>query len=238
MISCRALSMTYGAFHALDRLDLEVQPGEICALLGPNGAGKSTTLKLMAGLLAPTSGSVIVAGANPREARDAIGVMPENLGLFEELTVEEHLLLTADIYGEPKDRIGQLLRVLSLEKGRNTYVGRCSHGMRKKTSFVMALLQNPRVLLLDEPFEAVDPVSARMMFDILRDAARNRGITVLLTSHILSIIERLADRFALIGGGKLIHTATAGMPAGKLEELYFELVEPPVAERLEWLGSA
>jgi ABC-2 type transport system ATP-binding protein len=186
----------------------------------------------------PTSGSVTVADLNPRDAKSVIGVMPENLGLFEDLTVEEHLLLTADVYHAPKDRIAQLLRVLSLEKGRDVLASQCSHGMRKKTSFAMALLHNPRVLLLDEPFEVVDPVSALMMFEILQDAAHHRGITVFLTSHILSIIERLADRFGLIRGGKLIHTATADMPAGQLEQLYFELVEPPLSEKLEWLGSA
>jgi ABC-2 type transport system ATP-binding protein len=238
MISCRSLTMTYGTFRALDGLNLDVPAGEICALLGPNGAGKSTALKLLAGLQAPTSGSVTVAGLSPKDAKQTIGVMPENLGLFEDLTVEEHLLLTADIYGAPKARIVQLLRVLSLEKGRATFAKQCSHGMRKKTSFAMALLHNPQVLLLDEPFEAVDPVSARMMFELLQDAAHHRGVTVFLTSHILSIVERLADRFALIRGGKLVHTATADLPAGKLEELYFEIVEAPVSERLAWLGSA
>jgi ABC-2 type transport system ATP-binding protein len=142
-------------------------------MLGPNGAGKSTALKLMAGLQEPTSGSVTIAGLRPRYSKQAIGVMPENLGLFEDLTVEEHLLLTADIYDAPKARIGQLLRVLNLEKGRDTFASQCSHGVRKKTAFAMALLHNPLVLLLDEPFEAVDPVSARVMFELLREAAQN-----------------------------------------------------------------
>src|SRR4030095_12051370 len=163
MISCRSLTMRYGNFCALESLNLDVQVGEICALLGPNGAGKSTTLKLLAGLQKPTSGSVTVSGLNPQDAKQDIGVMPENLGLFEELTIEEHLLLTVDIYTAPKTRINQLLRVLSLQEGRDTFASQCSHGMRKKTAFAMALLHKPRVLLLDEPFEAVDPVSARMM---------------------------------------------------------------------------
>ena len=123
--------------------------------------------------------------------------------------------------------------MLSIEKGRKTYARDCSHGMRKKTSFAMALLHNPQVLLLDEPFEAVDPVSARMMFELLRDAAA-RGVTVFLTSHILTIIEKLANRVALIRGGKLVYCDT---PPQDLEALYFELVESPVTEKLEWLGS-
>src|SRR5580658_8769242 len=132
MISCRSLTMRYGSFCALESLNLDVQAGEIVALLGPNGAGKSTTLNLLAGLQIPTSGSVMVADLNPQDAKQAIGVMPENLGLFEELTIEEHLLLTADIYNAPKTRIDQLIRVLSLEKGRDSFASQCSHGMRKK----------------------------------------------------------------------------------------------------------
>ncbi len=230
--------MRYGGFCALDNLNIHVQTGEICTLLGPNGAGKSTTLKLLAGLQKPTSGSATVLGLKPQDAKQFVGVMPENLGLFADLTVEEHLLVTADIYNAPKERIDQLLRMLSLDKSRKTFAGQCSQGMRKKTSFAMALLHNPRVLLLDEPFETVDPVSARVMFELLRDASHSHGVTVLLTSHIFSIVEHLTDRFAFMRSGKLIYTATADLPAGKLEELYFDLVEPPVSEKLGWFGSA
>ncbi|MEZ5398500.1 MAG: ABC transporter ATP-binding protein [Bryobacteraceae bacterium] len=236
MISCRSVTMRYGEFRALDGFDLEVADGEVFVLLGPNGAGKSTTLRILAGLQIPTSGAVIVGGVHPRDAKTTIGVMPENLGLFEDLTVEEHLELTVDIYGAPHERIGQLLRVLGLEHGRGKLARQCSHGMRKKTSFAMALLPNPRVLLLDEPFEAVDPVSTRVMFDLLRDAAHGHGVTVFLTSHILPLVERLADRFGLMRGGKLVHTGAAGEAGRSIEELYFDLVEPPLTEKLEWLG--
>jgi len=237
MIACRDLTMRYGDFCALDKLDLEVQPGEICAIIGPNGAGKSTTLKLLAGLQKPTSGSATVLNSNPREVKHAIGMMPENLGLFEDLTVEEHLLLTADIYQAPKERIPQLLRALNLENRRATFARDCSHGMRKKTSFAMALLPNPRVLLLDEPFEAIDPVSTRTMLEVLRRAAQEAGLAVLLTSHIFSVVEHLADRLALLRGGKLVYTGSSALSAGSIEELYFELVESPGSERLDWLGS-
>ena len=236
-ISCRSLTMRYGNFCALDGLDLDVQPGEICALLGPNGAGKSTTVKILAGLQKPTSGSAAILGLTPKDAKLSVGVVPETLGLFEELTVKEHLSLTADIYGVPKTRVSQLVRVLGLENAVGTFARDCSQGMRKKTALAMALLQNPRVLLLDEPFETLDPAVARTTLDLLRDAAHHRGITILLTSHNFSITENLADRFALIHAGKLIHTATADLPAKKLEELYFELVGPSITEKLEWLGS-
>jgi len=235
MIACRNVTMEFGAFRSLDNFSLDVARGGICELLGPNGAGKSTTLKILAGLLASTAGTVTIDGRNPRDAKHLLGVMPENLGLFDDLTIEEHLLLTCDIYGAPRERIRQLLRVLSIEKGKNTPASECSHGMRKKTSFAMALLPNPRILLLDEPFEAVDPVSARLMFDVLRDAAK-RGVAILLTSHMLSIVERLADRVALLREGKLVHCGP--LDDASLEQKYFELVEAPLTETLEWFGSS
>src|SRR5476649_526685 len=157
MISCRNLTRRFGDFTAVNGLTLDVPAGAICAFLGPNGAGKSTTVKMLTGLLAPTSGDVEVCGldvtAKPIELKRRIGVLPEDLGLFDDLTVEEHLLLTGSVYGlekrESRARTDQLLRALSLEHGRNTFAAACSHGMRKKTSFAMALLPNPRVLFLD-----------------------------------------------------------------------------------------
>lgn len=244
MISCRDLTRRFGDFTAVDRLTLEVAKGTICAFLGPNGAGKSTTIKMLSGLLAPTSGEAKVCGLNvtrdPLAIKRKIGVLPENLGLFDDLTVEEHLLLTGQIHGLPRAvtlaRIEQLLRALSLEQGRDTFASKCSHGMRKKTAFGMALLPNPEVLLLDEPFEAIDPVTSRIMHEVLVKAAR-RGATVFLTSHILSVAERIANQFVIIRGGKMVWNAPAGELPRSLEELYLELAESPVTEELEWLGS-
>jgi len=245
MISCRDLTRRFGDFTAVDRLTLDVASGTICALLGPNGAGKSTTVKMLTGLLPPTSGQATVAGLDV--AKDAlrikrrIGVLPEDLGLFDDLTVEEHLLLTGRLYGlnnqESHSRTAQLLRVLSLTEGRDTFAGYCSHGMRKKTSFAMALLPNPQVLFLDEPFEAVDPVTAKIMHDLLIKVA-GHGVTVFLTSHILSIAERIANQFIMIRAGKMVWNSTAAELPQSLEDHYFDLVEAPVAEDLEWLGPA
>src|ERR1043166_3029506 len=190
MISCRNLTRRFGEFTAVDDLTFEVAPGAICAFLGPNGAGKSTTVTVLTGLLPPSSGEVRVCGLNartdPLELKRRIGVLPEDLGLFDDLTVEEHLLLTGSVYGverhEARSRAGQLLHALSLEHGRHTFAASCSHGMRKKTAFAMALLPNPQVLFLDEPFEAVDPVTAKIMRDLLQSVARH-GVTVFLTSR-------------------------------------------------------
>jgi len=245
MISCRNLTRRYGDFTAVDGLNLEVDAGGICTFLGPNGAGKSTTVKMLTGLLAPTSGSVEVCGldavSNPLELKRRIGVLPEDLGLFDDLTVEEHLLLTGAVYGldgkETHRRTSQLLHALSLEHGRHTFAASCSHGMRKKTSFAMALLPNPRVLFLDEPFEAVDPVTSRIMRDLLQTVA-GRGVTVFLTAHILSVAEEIATQVVMIRKGKIVWNSPVGELPQSLEAHYFDLVESPVVEDLEWLGSS
>jgi ABC-2 type transport system ATP-binding protein len=244
MISCRNLTRRFGDFTAVDSLTLEVAPGAICSFLGPNGAGKSTTVKMLTGLLTPSSGEAEVCGLNVRrsatELKRMIGVLPEDLGLFDDLTVEEHLLLTGDVYGlsraETRARTAQLLHALSLEHGRRTFAAACSHGMRKKTAFAMALLPNPRVLFLDEPFEAIDPVTSKIMRDLLESAARH-GITVFLTSHVLSVVEQLATQLVMIRQGKIVWNSPAADLPQALEQHYFDLVEAPVVEELEWLGS-
>jgi ABC-2 type transport system ATP-binding protein len=244
MITCRDLTRRFGDFTAVDNLNLEVDRGAICAFLGPNGAGKSTTVKMLTGLLQPTAGTATVDGldvaAHPLAIKRRIGVLPEDLGLFDDLTVEEHLLLTGDVYGlrraETEARAAQLLRALSLEHGRRTFAAACSHGMRKKTSFAMALLPNPAVLFLDEPFEAVDPVTSKIMRDLLQSASR-RGVTVFLTSHILSVIEQIATQLVMIRRGKLVWNSPLAELPQSLEQHYFDLVESPIVEELEWLGS-
>jgi ABC-2 type transport system ATP-binding protein len=245
MISCRQLTRRFGDFTAVDHIDLDVAPGAICAFLGPNGAGKSTTVKMMTGLLPPTSGEVKVCGidvaAHPIDIKRQIGVLPEDLGLFDDLTVEEHLLLTGSVYGigkkETRARTAQLLHALSLEHGRHTFAAACSHGMRKKTAFAMALLPNPRVLFLDEPFEAVDPVTSKIMRDLLASAARH-GITIFLTSHILSMVEQIATELVMIRKGKIVWDSPVAELPQALEQHYFDLVEAPAVEELEWLGPA
>jgi ABC-2 type transport system ATP-binding protein len=245
MISCRNLTRRFGDFTAVDQLNLEVDPGAICAFLGPNGAGKSTTVKMMTGLLKPTAGEVKVCGLDAStaglELKRRIGVLPEDLGLFDDLTVEEHLLLTGDVYGVPREearaRTSQLLHALSLEHGRRTFAASCSHGMRKKTAFAMALLPNPEVLFLDEPFEAVDPVTAKIMRDLLQSVSRH-GVTVFLTSHILSMVERIATRIVMIRKGKVVWNSAVSELPQSLEDHYFDLVETPVVEELEWLGPS
>jgi ABC-2 type transport system ATP-binding protein len=244
VISCRQLTKQFGSVTAVNSLSLEVAKGAICAFLGPNGAGKSTTVKMLSGLLTPTSGQACVGGfdvaTHPMEVKRRIGVLPESLGLFDDLTIGEHLHLTAQIYGldkqQAQERIEQLLRVLGLTEGRNTFAGQGSNGMRKKTAFAMALLPNPEVLFLDEPFEAIDPATSKIMRDILVSAAAH-GITVFLTSHILPVVERIAHQFVMIRGGRIVWNSSAAELPRSLEDLYLELAEPPVSEELGWLGD-
>lgn len=242
MISCRALTKHYGNVRAVANVSLEIAAGSICALLGPNGAGKSTLVKILTGLLHPTSGTAEVCGmrAGDPALKKLIGVLPENLALFDALTIAEHLALTGAVYklksAEVRSRTDQLLRLLRLEHGKDTYIHQCSYGMKKKTALAIALLPNPRVLFLDEPFEGTDPITAETIRLQLR-AIADRGITIFLTSHILSLVDRLADRLVMINHGTVIlDRAVAELP-DTLENLYFDLIEQAPNEDLRWLGS-
>lgn len=245
MISCRNLTKRFGDHIAVDSLNLSVAAGSICCFLGPNGAGKSTTVKMLTGLLQPTSGQAFIAGhdvaAEPLVVKRLIGVLPESLGLFGTLTVEEHLHLSGPIYGlsreETHSRTDELLRALALDDGRDTFIDHCSYGMRKKTALAMALLHNPQVLFLDEPFEGIDPVASKTLRELMVTLT-TRGITVFLTSHILSIVERLASQIVMIRDGHVVWDSRPDELPKSLEDVYFDLVETPIAEELPWLGSS
>lgn len=242
MISCRGITRDFGTFRALSEVSFEIPQGAVCALLGPNGAGKSTLVKILTGILAPTSGAAAVHGleVSDKRLKHFVGVLPESLALFDLLTVSEHLDLTGAVYKlsrtDTRSRTDQLLRVLRLENGRNTLVRDCSYGMKKKTSLAMALLPNPRVLFLDEPFEGIDPVTAETIRLQLRAIAR-RGVTVLLTSHILSLVDRVADQVVMINHGAVVLDAAVNELPDRLEDLYFDRVERVEQEELAWLGT-
>jgi ABC-2 type transport system ATP-binding protein len=246
-ILCQNITKRFRALTAVAGVTFSVAQGEICAILGPNGAGKSTLIRMLCGLTLPDEGELSVLGHDPRSAKERlafrrlIGVVPENLGLLSELTIEEHLAMSGPIYGldrrTTRHRSGELLDFLALSDRRKTYARECSHGMRKKTALAMALLHNPPVLMLDEPFEGVDPASAETI-RLLLQAAANRGITVLLTSHILSLVDRISHRlFFLREGHVVLDSPIAELKHDTAEQAYFELVEPPVFRDLEWLHS-
>lgn len=209
----------FGDFVAVDHLNLHVNRGSFFGFLGPNGAGKSTTIKMLTGLLAPTSGRLHVLGfdisTQPMEVKRRIGVVPEDLNLFERLTGAEMLAFTGRMYGLGKEEIAQrskeLLDLMELQDEPRKLIVEYSHGMKKKLSLACALIHRPEILVLDEPFEGVDAIAARTLKDLLSRLTA-RGLTVFLTSHVLEIVERLCTDIAIISQGKLL-------ASGSLNEL-------------------
>jgi ABC-2 type transport system ATP-binding protein len=245
-IETHKLSRTFGNLTAVRELELRIPKGTLFGFLGPNGSGKSTTVKMLTGILPPTSGEVFISGRpvvnSPVEVKKRIGVLPEDLALFESLTVWEHLLMVGPVYGlsrkETERRAEQLLVYLDLWQGRDTYVDEASSGMRKKCSLAMALLHNPEVLFLDEPFEGIDPVSSRNIKDLLLFMV-GKGVTVFLTSHILEVVERLVQSFAIIVAGEVVCSQTMEetvRSGNTLEDLFFKHVARDKPEELEWIA--
>jgi ABC-2 type transport system ATP-binding protein len=201
----------FGNVAAVDNLNLTVQRGSFFGFLGPNGAGKSTTIKMLTGLLAPTSGRILVLGRNiavePLEVKRRIGVVPEDLNLFERLTGAEMLSFTARMYGLQKkeiaERLPELLDLMELRNEPKKLIVEYSHGMKKKLSLACALIHRPEILFLDEPFEGIDAIASRTLKDLLSRLTA-RGLTVFLTSHVLEIVERLCSDIAIISQGKLL----------------------------------
>src|ERR1700691_5695699 len=199
-ISTQGLTRRFGQLLAVDNIDLHVAPGQFFGFLGPNGAGKSTTIKMLTGLLAPSKGEVSVLGRNvlnPAKALDAkrhVGVVPEDLALFDNLTGREYLTFVGRMYLIPRatvrTRIDDLLGVMHLDGEDKKLTLEYSHGMKKKLALAAALLPNPDLLFLDEPFEGVDAVTSHVIRDLLKGYV-TRGSTVFLTSHVLDIVERL-----------------------------------------------
>ncbi|MFO0918528.1 MAG: ABC transporter ATP-binding protein [Planctomycetaceae bacterium] len=236
---------------AVDRVNLAVERGTLFGFLGPNGAGKSTTIKMLTGILTPSSGSVSLLGLNPWDPRQALeikrrtGVVPEGLALFDNLTAREYLTFIGRMYLLPlktvQDRAEELLALLKLEDVQKKLVLEYSHGMRKKLALAGALLPNPDLLFLDEPFEGVDAVTSRTIRDLLATFAA-RGSTVFVTSHVLEIVERICTHVGIIARGKLVtQSSLADLHAtGSLEQRFLEIVgssdEPK--PNLSWLDAA
>jgi ABC-2 type transport system ATP-binding protein len=247
-IETRGLTRCFGDLYAVDGLDLSVEAGRFYGFLGPNGAGKSTTIKMLTGLLAPTQGSISILGENIADSEKArlvkkhIGVVPEELALFDNLTAREYLTFVGRMYQLPKEtvikRSQELLTVMSLENEEKKLALEYSHGMKKKLALAAALIPNPDLLFLDEPFEGVDAVSSRILRDMLKRCVA-RGATVFLTSHVLEIVEKLCTDVGIIAKGKLVYQDTMAniSLSGTLEERFLEAVGGNQVERqkLSWL---
>lgn len=211
LIEIRNLSKTYGDKVAVKDVSLDVIGGEVFGFLGPNGAGKTTTIKMIVGLLQPTSGTVKVAGydtqAQPLQAKAASGYVPDTPNLYAKLSGRELLRFVGDLYNlerkQEVQRAEELLRILDLTSAADDTIDSYSHGMQQKASLAAALMHDPKVLVLDEPTVGLDPKSARLIKDILRQMA-DRGAAVFLSTHILEIAERMCDRIGIINKGELV----------------------------------
>jgi ABC-2 type transport system ATP-binding protein len=235
----------YGLKAAVDGVDLEVPRGSFFGFLGPNGAGKSTTIRMLTGLIPADGGEIEILGyplpAKELEIKKRIGLVPDESLLFDRLTGAEFLEFVGRMYGLPRptavQRAGDLLDLFQLANDRKI-IGEYSKGMRKRVAMAASLIHHPELFLMDEPFEGVDAVGARLMKDILTDQVR-RGATIFLTTHVLEVVERLCDRVAIINEGRIVKEgALADLRAAgeSLEDAFVRIVgADQELERLEWL---
>jgi ABC-2 type transport system ATP-binding protein len=242
------LTRDFGTFRAVNQLSLCVPVGCFYGFLGPNGAGKSTTIKMLTGLLAPTSGRIRILGedvSDPQRAlavKRRVGVVPEDLALFDNLTAREYLTFIGRMYLLPPEtiraRCDELLAMMDLAKEVKKLTLEFSHGMKKKLALAAALIPNPELLFLDEPFEGVDAVASRTLRDTLKQCV-SRGATVFLTSHVLEIVEKLCTDVGIIVRGQLVHQG--GMAElrrdGSLEDKFLAVAaeDSPARQKLSWL---
>jgi ABC-2 type transport system ATP-binding protein len=247
-IETQQLTRFFGDFCAVDGIDLRVEQGTFYGFLGPNGAGKSTTIKMLTGLLAPSQGKILVLGKDMRDPRESLeaksrmGVVPEDLALFDNLTAREYLTFIGRMHLLPRDtirsRMGDLLPLLSLDEEEKKLTMEYSHGMKKKLALAAALLPNPDLLFLDEPFEGVDALTSRIIRDLLRGYVE-RGSTVFLTSHVLEIVEKLCSHVGIIVKGRLTEQASLEdiRRGSSLEDRFLEIAgaDSEATRKLNWL---
>src|SRR5450432_4356737 len=225
-ILVRALRKSYGSKSAVDGVDLEVPRGSFFGFLGPNGAGKSTTIRMLTGLIPATSGTVELLGlpmpAEEIAIKQRIGLVPDESLLFDRLTGMEFLEFVGRMYSLPrplaKQRSEELLELFELANERRKLIAEYSKGMRKRIAMAASLIHKPELFLMDEPFEGVDAVGARLMKDILLDQVRG-GATIFLTSHVLEVVERLCDHVAIISEGRIVTQGTVAEMRGTAETL-------------------
>jgi ABC-2 type transport system ATP-binding protein len=246
-IRIHELRKVYGTQAAVDGLNLTVERGHFLGFLGPNGAGKTTTIRMLMGLAPPTSGEIEVLGYSmPEQALDIkqrIGLVPDESLLYDQLTGPEFVEFVGRMYGLPREsareRARELMDLFELDSAGRKLIGEYSKGMRKRVAMAASLIHRPELFLMDEPFEGVDAVGARLMKEILLDQVRN-GATVFLTSHVLEVVERLCDRVAIICEGRLMMEGSMSeVRAGSesLEDIFVRVVGASArsAEALEWL---
>ncbi|MBX5493764.1 MAG: ABC transporter ATP-binding protein [Bryobacteraceae bacterium] len=245
-IAVRDLRKVYGSKAAVDGLTFDVPRGCFFGFLGPNGAGKTTTIKMLMGLSTPTSGSIEILGLpmpeRALEIKSRLGLVPDESLLFDHLTGQEFVEFVGRMYGLDRSlarqRAKELMELFELDTAQRKLIGEYSKGMRKRVAMAASLIHRPQLFLMDEPFEGVDAVGARLMKDLLLDQVR-QGATVFLTSHVLEVVERLCDRVAIIHQGKLVVNETmAELRSGaeSLEDIFVRVVGVERGnENLTWL---
>jgi ABC-2 type transport system ATP-binding protein len=245
-IEVENLRKVYGSKAAVDGLSLTVPCGSFFGFLGPNGAGKSTTIRMLTGLIPPTSGSIKLLGMplaeQELEIKKHIGLVPDESLLFDRLTGGEFLEFVGRMYGlarpVARERAGELLKLFELADQPRKLIAEYSKGMRKRIAMAASLIHRPKLFLMDEPFEGVDAVGARLMKDILLDQVR-QGATIFLTSHVLEVVERLCDRVAIIHEGRIVREgAMQELRSGSetLEDVFVRVVgRERDFQKLEWL---
>lgn len=236
-LKLRSVVKRYEDIVAVDNIDLDVEHGEIFGLLGPNGSGKTTTLKIILGLVKPDSGSVNVLGIkaedDPIAVKKQVGYVPESPRLYEFLTGLEYLDFIGDIYGvtvsEKKARIEEYLEALELEGREGDMISSYSQGMKQKIALISAFLHKPKLLLLDEPLSGLDPRSARIVKDLLRELT-SQGVTTIMSTHILEIAQAMCDRITIMHEGRLLALGNmeelrqkARLPGSDLEDIFLKL---------------
>ena len=247
MIVCQNLTKQFGELTAVNNMSFSVPDGELFGFLGPNGAGKTTTIKMITGLLRPTSGSVTIGDFDVEtqslEAKRLFGYIPDNPFLYEKLTGREYLAFMADLYAtvlpNRAQRIDELLHLFDLYDKGNEMVQGYSRGMRQKIALAGALIHSPKLILMDEPTVGLDPQSAQAMQEILRELCR-RGTTVFISTHNLGIAEKLCDRVAIVNKGQLIAQGTVAELRAHVEPMAPEDAAPLSLEAMFFLltGSA
>ena len=236
-VDLKGVTKRYSEIVAVNNMNLTINTGEIFALLGPNGSGKSTTLKMLLGLVQPDAGTINVLGLDvqkdPVAVKRQVGYVPESPNIYEFLTGIEYLDFIADIYGVPtsekKQRITEYLKALQLEGREGDMINSYSDGMKKKISLISAFLHKPKLLILDEPLNALDPRSARIIKDFLH-GLKMQGVTTIMSTHVLEIAEALCDRIAIMYQGSLLALGNmnelrqkASLPSSGLEDIFLRL---------------
>lgn len=239
MIEIEHLTKTFGTLQAVKDLSLAIPRGELFCFLGPNGAGKTTTIKILCGLLKPTSGTIRIQGidiqADPAAVRRLIGYIPDTPFLYERLTPVEFFQFIGDLYQVPAVEVNaareRLFPLFAMEEYAQMLIKDLSHGYRQRLIYAATFLHQPEVLFIDEPFIGLDPFSIRLIHDLLRQKAR-AGTTIFLTTHILAFAEKIADRIGIIAGGSLVGLGTLAelkvrsSVQGPLEDIFLRLTRP------------